>query len=196
MLSGFSSNVQSEHPVWKGVLTEDPEMGGEPARSAGFKGNKWKWSSRCHCFFMFSIVLIRYNDESSVMSACDTIYLWWVISWAETSLHHSRIYPSCPWPPCNQIHQGWLCTVLRGSVLCALWTTFAVQGGGSRGRWKFITKWRSGCDGGEKSHQRQGTLKQKYCFQLKPWLQRVQVLGLSEGALECHRAGALSGDRG
>lgn len=46
---------------------------------------------------------------------------------------------------------------------------------------------------GEKSEQRQGILKQKHCFQLKPLLQRVQVLGLPMGALECNWAGALSG---
>lgn len=94
MLSGFSSNVQSEHPVWKEMLADDQAFEKQEC-SAGFKGNQVKFSSRCHCFFIRCIALIEYNEESSVMSVYDTMYLWWVMSWTQISLHHSRIYPSC-----------------------------------------------------------------------------------------------------
>lgn len=93
MLSGFSSNVQSEHPVWKEMLADDQAFEKQEC-SAGFKRNQVKSSFRCHCSFICCIALIEYNDESSVMSVYDTIYLWWVMSWTQISSHHSRIYLS------------------------------------------------------------------------------------------------------
>lgn len=93
MLSGFSSNVQSEHPVWKGMLADDQAFEKQEC-SAGFKGNQVKSSSRCYCFFICCIALIEYNDESSVMSVYNTMYVWWVMSWTQISLLRRRIYPS------------------------------------------------------------------------------------------------------
>lgn len=93
MLSAFSSKLQSEHPMRGGMLADDQAFE-KQKYSAGFKGNQVKSSSRCHCFFMCCIALIEYNNKSSVMSAYDTTYLWWVMSWTQISLHHSRIYPS------------------------------------------------------------------------------------------------------
>lgn len=122
-----------------------------------------------------------YKIQWWIMSVCDTIYLWWVMPWTETSLYPSRIYPSYPCPPWNQIHQGECALCPRVSAQWPL--NHLCYGAGWRLQRQVIVHhkmeislWWAG-----KSDQRQGTLKQKHC-QWKPWLQRVQLLQLPKGS--------------
>lgn len=126
----------------------------------------------------------------SVMSEGDSMSLWWVMAWTETTAEFIHLVPGLhgPDPPgdCAQ------CPVPR-----ALWpwATSAMEQVQPWGTADGSSQNRDWLGWGGRSDQRQGTLTQKCCLQLEPKLQRVQVLGLPKGALECNRA-ALSGDRG
>lgn len=105
--------------------------------------------------------------------------------------NHSRIYPPHPWPPWTRSTRG-LCPV--PSALWP-WATSAMEQVQPWGTADGSSQNRDWLGWGGRSDHRQGTLTQKCCLQLEPKFQRVQVLGLPKGALECNRA-ALSGDRG
>lgn len=189
MLSGFSSHVKSEHPVWIEELTDDPEME-EPVRSAGFKGNKGKWSCR------MLLYVLHCADKTQ----------WWIIChvsvWLDVFVvsnvlnrNHSRIYPPCPWPPSNQIPWGDCAQCPEGQSSVATEPPLPWSRGEAWGTGDGSSQNRDWVGWGGSLDQSQGTLTQKCCLQLKPQFQRVQVLGLPKGALECKTA-ALSGDRG